>query len=247
MTRTLITLTARQLLGRKRTLLVGVVLTLPIVIALVTRNSDSYGVEPTSVPALDVGGGLIYTLLLPLVALIFGTAAIGAEIEDGTAVFLLSKPISRWRVIAAKVGVAAASTVLLVVPVIVATTWILHQSPTADGLMGGMALGATAAAILYAAVFVALSTVTTRALIFGLVYVFVWETFATSLFSALRWVSIREIGGGWSDAIISITDTAIYDPQLTTQSAVIGSLVAFSAALAIAVRSLKRFEIGERA
>ena len=37
---------------------------------------------------------------MPLVALIFGTAAIGSEIEDGTAVYLIVKPIPRWRIVA---------------------------------------------------------------------------------------------------------------------------------------------------
>ena len=36
---------------------------------------------------------LLVTTLVPIVALVFGTVALGAEIEDGTAVFLLLKPI----------------------------------------------------------------------------------------------------------------------------------------------------------
>ena len=38
--------------------------------------------------------GLVVTTLLPLAALVYGTAALGAEIEDGTAVYLLSKPVA---------------------------------------------------------------------------------------------------------------------------------------------------------
>ena len=37
---------------------------------------------------------------MPLVALIVGTAAIGSEIEDGTAVYLMVKPIPRWKIAA---------------------------------------------------------------------------------------------------------------------------------------------------
>ena len=46
--------------------------------------------------------GLTVTTVLPLVALVYGTAALGAEIEDGTAVYLLAKPIPRSRIIFAK-------------------------------------------------------------------------------------------------------------------------------------------------
>lgn len=248
MNRVLISLTARQLLGRRRTALIGVVLALPVLIAVIYRFSDDAGRDTTSEEfALGLVGVLIATLLLPLVALVLGTAALGAEIEDGTAVFLLTKPIERWRIIAIKTGVAAAATAVLVVPVTMATTWIIHESPTSDGLMFGLGLAALVAAILYCAVFVALSAVTSRALIFGLIYVFVWEAFATNLFNSLRWVSIREYAAGWSDAIISITETDIYDPSLAVASAVIGSIVVLAAALAYGTRALSRFEIGERA
>ena len=41
---------------------------------------------------------------MPLVALILGTAAIGSEIDDGTAVYLMIKPIPRWRIALAKIA-----------------------------------------------------------------------------------------------------------------------------------------------
>ena len=44
---------------------------------------------------------LMVRTILPLVALVFGTAALGSELEDGTAVFLIIKPIPRWRIIEA--------------------------------------------------------------------------------------------------------------------------------------------------
>src|SRR4029079_8241768 len=34
---------------------------------------------------------------MPLVALLFGTATIGAELEEGTAISLLAKPVPRWQ------------------------------------------------------------------------------------------------------------------------------------------------------
>lgn len=248
MNRVLISLTARQLLGRRRTALIGLVLGLPVLIAVVYRFSDEAD-RPGSTEefALGLAGTLILTLLLPLVALVLGTAALGAEIEDGTAVFLLAKPIERWRIIAIKVGVASMATMLLVVPATMATTWIIHESLTANGLVLGLGLGAAVAALLYCAVFVALSAVTSKALVIGLVYVFVWEGIATSLFGGLRWISIREYSIGWSDIGISISDTDIFDPRLGITSAIVASIIAFSGALVYGSFALSRFEIGERA
>lgn len=247
MNRVLISLTTRQLLGRRRTAAIALVLALPILIALIYRFSDEASREvPTDEFAINLVTVLIATLLLPLVALVLGTAALGAEIEDGTAVFLLTKPVDRWRIIVAKVAVSATVTALMVVPVTMATTWIILESPTADGLMFGLSLGAFVASLLYCAVFVALSAVTSRALIFGLIYVFVWEGFATNLFSALRWASVREYANAWTDAIVTITDTDIYDPHLSLAAGVVGSILVLVAAVAFGTRSLSSYEIGER-
>ena len=247
MNNVLISLTARQLLGRRRTLVIGLLLALPILIAVIYRFSDEAGSgEATGEFALGLVSVMIFTLLLPLVALVFGTASLGAEIEDGTAVFLLTKPIERWRIIAIKIGVASVAATLFVVPTTMATTWIIHESPTADGLMLGLGLSALVASVLYCAAFVALSAVTSRALIFGLIYVFVWETFATRIFDSLRWVSIREYAYGWSDAVISINDKGVfYDPHLGVTTAIVGTMVVLATACAGGIWALTRFEIGE--
>jgi ABC-2 type transport system permease protein len=247
MNRVLISLTVRQLLGRRRTLAVGLVLALPVVIAAAYRLSGGPEAGESSAQfAFELVNQLILTLLLPLVALVLGTAALGAEIEDGTAVFLLTKPVERWRIIVIKIGVAAAATLLLVVPSTMLAVWIANGSATDDGLMLGLGLGAAAASLLYCAVFVALSAVTGRALVIGLVFVFVWEGIVTNLFDALRWLSIREYAIGWSDAFISIADREIYDPRLALVPAVVVSVVVGIAAAAYGARALARFEIGER-
>lgn len=246
MNRVLISLTARQLLGRRRFLMMALVMAIPVVIALIFQ----YGTEPdpgvdAAQVAVELVDTLILTLLLPLVALVLGTASLGAEIEDGTAVFLLTKPVNRGRIIAVKIGVAATATIALVVPVTMATTWIVLGSPTVDGLVAGLGLGAAVAALLYCAVFVALSAVTTRALIIGLVYVFVWEVFATNLFDSLRWLSIREYAAGWSQLLISTSDSDVYDPSMAAAAAVIGSTVVLGLAFGYGTRALSRFQIRE--
>lgn len=246
MTWTLVSLTARQLLGRRRTAFIALVLALPVLIAIIYRANREVGDDATEF-ALALVEGLIATLLLPLVALVLGTAALGAEVEDGTAVFLLTKPVSRRRVLTVKMAVAAATTMALVVPATVATAWIATGSATADGVTPGLGLGAAAASLLYCAVFVALSAVTTRALVIGLVYVFVWEAIVTNWFSGLRWISIREYGAGWSDLLVTVDDAALFDPRLGPTAAVIASAVVLVLAIVQGTRALADFEVGERA
>ena len=67
--------------------------------------------EPETLgPTLD---GFVIRVILPLVALVFGTAALGSELEDGTGVHLLTKPISRWTIVVAKTIVAGSLTAAL--------------------------------------------------------------------------------------------------------------------------------------
>ena len=85
------TVTLRALLGRRRTLLMLLVAGAPVLLGLIIR-ADRSGADAL-VPSLE---GLTVTSVLPLVSLIFGTAALGSELDDGTAVHILTKPIPRW-------------------------------------------------------------------------------------------------------------------------------------------------------
>ena len=50
--------------------------------------------------------------MLPLTALIIGTSVLGAEIDDGSIVYLLATPVSRAVVIGAKYAVAVVLTMI---------------------------------------------------------------------------------------------------------------------------------------
>ena len=247
MNRVLAQLAARQILGRRWTIIVMAVMLLPTIIGLIYQLlGDSSGPLDDAEFAVGMSGVLMVGMLVPILALILGTGALGSEIEGGTVVFLLSKPISRQRILAVKITVAVAVAVLVVTPASLAATWIVMGSPTTYGLMFGLTLTAAAGAIIYTVVFVALSAVTHRAIVVGLIYVFVWELFITNLFNGLRWLSIREYADGWAHAFISIPDPDLYDPQLNLVAAIIGSVLVVVIAALIGGRALARFQIGER-
>jgi ABC-2 type transport system permease protein len=156
----------------------------------------------------------------------------------------LSKPIARWKVVVVKSVVAAAATASLAVPATVATTWIVIGSPSEHGLVAGLGLAAFVASVVYSIVFVALSAHTSRALVIGLLYVFVWETLLSNLFGGMAWLSVRQYSLGWGDALISLAD---FRPDLPVATAVIASIVVAVVALWLGSRKLAAFEIGERA
>lgn len=234
--------TARQILGRRRSILMALLAAIPVLLALIFRLAG-----PTSPRALEgftesVFVAMIVTLLLPLVALVFGTAAFGTEIEDGTVVYLLAKPVRRRTVVLAKWVVAgAAALVLAAAATLLAGLLGLAGRPDGVETTIGYTVGVAVGAMVYAAVFVALSLVTGRALIAGLLYVLVWEGALADLFSGIRFLSIRQY-------ILSIADAAgvggrVGGDTLELATAVVLAVVVTVVGLAIAVRRLAAFEI----
>ncbi len=252
----IIQLTARQLLGQKRSLLLFASALIPVLIAVVYRFSDASNnllVVPGTNQVISqqfrwvsdvLLSQLIIGTLLPLGALIFGTAAIGSEIDDGTAVYLLSKPIPRWKVVASKLVVAWAVTTALVLLSTVVSTIIALDSPFDYHILIGFSIGAAAGALVYTTFFILLSIVTSRALIVGLLYVFIWEAVLTRLFDGLRFVSVRQYARGVADKVVNAPEV-VYTAPLNGTVAVI-LVVAVSALLFIyAARRLAVWKIGE--
>ena len=94
-------------------------------------------------PPPHILGVLGLATVIPLLGLIAGTGAIGGEIDDGSIVYLLAKPVSRHSIVVTKLAVAAALVSALgALPVLVAG-WILVGSE--DNLAVGYALGALVA------------------------------------------------------------------------------------------------------
>lgn len=236
-------ITLRQLLSRRRTLLL---LLLGGVLVLAAGIFRLAGEEARALPFTSgLLGNLGIGTLMPLVALIFGTGAIGAEIEDGTAIFLLAKPISRTTVVLTKLAVAAlCSAALTCGPMLLAG--LIAAGGLGEGLVVGMAAGAAIGSLLYCAVFVAVSLVTSRALVFGLAYVLIWEGLLAGLFAGTRTFSIRQLTLTFADAVGGIPKT-ILDPPVDLATAVVVASVVLVGTTLLAIRRLGRYEIAGEA
>lgn len=226
--------TLRALLGRRRTLLLLLLAAIPILVALLVRANTS-GIS-------DVGttlDGLVVRIILPLIALVFGTAALGSELEDGSAVHLLTKPIGRSTIVLAKVAVAGTLTALLVVPSTVITAILLTRSYE-DGLgnAASLAVGVFAGSYLYAAIFAALSVLTSRGLILGLGYALIWEGLLAGLLPGTQVFSVREYVRG----IVHTVSPGTID-SLVGSGAFLYAAIALAGALAIASYRLATYEV----
>ncbi|MGW1012522.1 ABC transporter permease [Streptomyces termitum] len=179
-------LTYRALLGRRRA---GILFLLPgllLVIATVVRAL--HGVDDQV--AVDLLGGFALATMIPLIGVIAGTGAIGPEIDDGSIVYLLSKPVKRWTIITTKLIVAIAVTMAFsAVPTLIAG-FILNGN--GQQVAVAYTVAALVSSIAYSALFLLLGTVSRHAVVIGLVYALVWEALFGSLIEGARTLSVQQ-------------------------------------------------------
>ncbi|MFF8284490.1 ABC transporter permease subunit [Streptomyces albus] len=179
-------LTYRALLGRRRALILCVLPALLLVVAAAVRAMNGADDAVTS----QLLGGFALATLVPLIGVIAGTGAIGPEIDDGSVVYLLSKPVRRSTVIVTKLIVATAVTaVFSAVPVLIAG-FVLNGN--SQQLAVAYALAAVVASVAYSALFLLLGTVSRHAVVLGLVYALIWEALIGSLVEGAKTLSVQQ-------------------------------------------------------
>ncbi|MFC7727304.1 ABC transporter permease [Nocardioides sp. GCM10028917] len=207
---TIAKLALQALLGRRRFFLL---LAFPVLliglVALVTVLVDGDA-------AYEVLPSLGYPLVLPLVAILAASSVLGPEVDDGSIVYLLSKPVNRYGIAISKWLVALGATLIAgALPILVAAL-IAGDSTRATALFVGAVVAGTA----YSALFLAISAITRHAVIASLMFVLIWESLLGNLFSGIAWLSI----GQWGLRIGHEISTALPDPA-NLGYAIIASLV----------------------
>jgi ABC-2 type transport system permease protein len=229
---TIARITARGLFGRRRFLLL---IPLPVVLVGLAVLGRASGANPGKwVPAVVEGLG--FAVLLPVVALIVGTGVLGSEIDDGTVVHILAKPLPRREIVLAKLAVAVGVTALATgVPMFVTGVVV-------DSLRFGLALAVACVvgALGYCAIFLALSLLTRRPVLVGLLYVLLWEGLLGNLLSGTRMLSIQQY-------VLTIADRVAPSDLLTGRVslpvAVAMSAVFLVAGTVLAIDRLRSFTL----
>ncbi len=175
----------RQLSGPVRLAVVVFLSAIPIVITAIIVGTRGGG------DGL-VGGilnGMLATAILPIVTMALATTAFGNELEDKTLGYLVLKPVSRLRLVAPKFAVIVLMAGPLLVLSGVVTTLIAFDADARAA--AAVAVGIAVGSIVYASVFMWLGLMTTRALGFALLYVFLWEGVLATFLEGIRFLSIR--------------------------------------------------------
>ena len=182
-------LSLRQLAGVRRLLIVSLLTLLPVALALAIRfasGDDNTGGGEFIDGVIDA---LLVAGILPLVTMALATASFGNELEDKTLSYIMLKPLPRWKIALPKM----LAPILVAGPLVVvsgaAAAYIGLDSGFKTPLAVGVAL--LVGVVAYSAVFTWAGLITTRALSFAIVYVFLWEGVIGTFISGVRYLSVR--------------------------------------------------------
>ncbi|MFB7860882.1 MULTISPECIES: ABC transporter permease [unclassified Streptomyces] len=223
-------LTYRALLGRRRALILFALPAMLIVIAVAIRMFNGADDQV----AADVLGGFALATMVPLIGVIAGTGAIGPEIDDGSIVYLLAKPVKRPTIIVTKLFVAVAVTMVFsAVPTLIAG-FILNGN--GQQVAVAYTVAALVASIAYSALFLLLGTVSRHAVVIGLVYALVWEALFGSLIAGARTLSVQQ----WALALAEkVTGDSLITSEVALPTAVVLLLAVTVGATWFAGRKLR--------
>ncbi|HEV2073540.1 MAG TPA: ABC transporter permease subunit [Thermomicrobiales bacterium] len=187
-------LTIRQFLRSRSLLVVVAVSLLPILFALIPHVVS----EPFAIRELrETMADIIYlpftaTTLLPLATLVLATSALGDEIDDKTLHYLALKPVSRFRIVFEK-WLAVMIVTLPIIWIGIMATWLVlswgHIDDMTD-MVWPLLASALVGVLGFGSIFMLLSLYIQRALLFGVFYVFIWESTLSRFLPGIRSISI---------------------------------------------------------
>ena len=234
--------TLRQLAGVRRFAIVVLLAAVPIGLAVLLK---AFLAEEEDFTAEFVDGivhAMLIGIVLPIVVMTLATASFGNELEDRTLNMLVLKPISRIAIVLPKL----AGSIVIAAPVLVVATAAVVLIALGDG--GLRAVGAAVAALLagvvaYAAIFTWAGLLSTHALAFALVYVFLWEALLTSILPGVRYLSIRSYTVGILHGLDDTTFAALGQNALTLTTALVGAGIVTAVFFLLTVRRLRRMDV----
>ena len=229
---TIARITLRALIGRRRFLLL---LPLPLLVVGLAVLADSLGARPD-----DWGHPVIIGLgigvVLPVMALVIGAGVLGSEIDDGTVAHILAKPLPRSEIVFTKLAVAFVVTSVTVGVPLYVVGLIAGSSKLATGLVIGTLLGSAA----YNALFLALSLVTRRPVLLGLLYVLIWEFTLTNVLPGTDVLSINQYVVTVADRVSA---TALFDGRVSLSVSLAMGFIIIVGATLLSIDRLRSFSV----
>jgi ABC-2 type transport system permease protein len=162
------------------------------------------------------------SLMVPIVALVISSSTLGELVDDETIVYLWHRPSPRWK-LALAAWAAAATVAIPLTSIPLAVAALIGSSD--GGTAGSVAYASALAALAYSGLFVLLGLLLRRALIWGLVYLFIWELFVANVGGGSARLSVRTYP---LSVLSQLTDVEI---RLADYSTTTGTVVPVTIAL----------------
>jgi ABC-2 type transport system permease protein len=227
-----------EMLWSRRTVFMGLVVGLPVLLAVCYRVFWELGlVHNRAVSGASIFGVMIWMFfvrfIVPVLGVFYGTALIADEVEDKTITYLFTRPIPRSAVVLGKYFAYLACTALVVLPSVM-LVWML-VAPLGGSLgttfldfVKDLAILAIGLAV-YGALFAFVGTAIRRPLLVGLLFVFGWEVVVMALPGYLKRLSIAYYLQGLvpqampNDSTVSIVQAIFREaPPLSTSLFALG-------------------------
>jgi ABC-type transport system involved in multi-copper enzyme maturation permease subunit len=187
-TRAVFDLSLEGMLLSRRSILMGLLVGLPVILAVVYRVLLAADVPNRAVPPIDLYAIVVAVYwirnVLPLMALFHATSLIADEVEGKTLTYLLTRPLTRPSILAGKFAAYLATSLGIALPAAVLTFFILLTARGWSGVGASVPdlfrdLGVVALTLLvYGALFTLLGVLLRRPVIPGLLFLFGWELMA---------------------------------------------------------------------
>ncbi len=227
---------SRNLLSRGRLTLIGMLGVLSILVAFaINRGNDGD-------PGLDAGVTFVWFLglglVVPIISLVLASSSFGDLVEDETLVYLWHRPSPRWMLAVA----AWASSTTVAIPATVIPLSVAGYIASGFDLkvFGASALAITVATAAYSSLFVFLGLLVRRALIWGLMYLFIWELFVARVGNGAATLSIITYP---SSILASIADVELAQADRSVLTGILVPLIVSAIAMALTTWRLDNVDV----
>ncbi len=223
-----------------------------IAVPLMIGGAIKWKMDPETYVAADQYGRWIviytFTFVLTILSVIFSAGIVAQEVEQKTIVYLLTRPLPRWRILLMKF-----LAVILVTSVVCSLTALsaalVTFGPTKLGAspFGRDLLIMPVGVIVYCAIFLLMGTLLNRPLILGLIFAFGWDKLINvlpgygqycSIMTYLRVLAPHELPPNMENFLVKLSSGAGVDPPsrpfswavliALTAVALISACIAFS-------------------
>jgi ABC-2 type transport system permease protein len=234
----ILALSLRQLAGRWRLTITILLAALPVVIASIVRLVGA-DIEEHFAP--DILDRMVVTAILPIITMTLATASFGNEMEDKTLSYLVLRPVPRYQLVLPKM----LATMIIAGPILAISGIALVLIAGEGGAQMAMAvgIGLLVGVAAYSAIFTWAGLVTSHALPYALVYVFLWEGIVGGFLPAVRYLSVR----GHSLAMMYGVDGTGFDRYedlaIEFPAAIVGAIIVIVGFLWLTIRRLRTMDV----